>query len=78
MARTSLTVFAAFVGIVFVLWRVVGGGDVLVSKFFYGVDVQHDVVLVTCSLALGLQLSTEGHTMHQFNVSMTIRNCKTV
>lgn len=66
--RTSLTVFAVFVGIVFVFWRVVGGGYVLVPKFFYGVDVQHDVVLVTSTFALGLQLATEGHRTKPFNL----------
>lgn len=64
-AMASLTVFAILVRDVFVLCGVVGGGDVLVSKFFYGVDVQHDVVLVACTFALRLQLDTQGHTTDQ-------------
>lgn len=70
---TLLTVFALFVRIVFVLGRVVCGGDILVSKFFYGVDVQHDVVLVTGTLALGLQLNTGGRSNFQA-LRINVRN----
>ena len=52
----SLTVFAVFISSVFVFGRIICGGYIFVSQLFDGVDVQHDVVLVSCTLTLRLQL----------------------
>lgn len=52
----SLTIVAVFFRGVFVFGRVICGRYLLVSQLLDGIDVQHDVVLISCALTLGLQL----------------------
>lgn len=59
----SLTVFAVFISSVFVFGRIICGGYIFVSELFDGIDVQHDVVLVSCTLTLGLQLHIHTHKL---------------
>lgn len=49
-----VTVAAVVVGGVAVFRRVVSSGDSFVPQLLNGIDVQHDVVLISSTFALGL------------------------